>query len=168
MDGNHPKGHVVQLQIVDELGYPVTTMYSSYAVELTFISDASRFKKKVIRKVKDEEIARRDSASLQRSRRLQMSVGLATSSSSSAPEVATATTALGASVASVAPGDNVSIRLVGSTSYRVTFDVGINGGNREEREEVQDEDGLMDGSGLVGGGHGGRYPPPPNTTSLWF
>ncbi|KAG2216446.1 hypothetical protein INT45_006810 [Circinella minor] len=68
-----------------------------------------------------------------------MSVALATFFSSSAPEVAAATTALGASVASVAPGDNVSIRLVGSTSCRVTFDVGVNGGNREE-----EEDDMMD------------------------
>ncbi|KAG2211532.1 hypothetical protein INT45_002607 [Circinella minor] len=51
-----------------------------------------------------------------------------------------ATTALGASVASVAPGDNVSIRLVGSTSCRVTFDISVNGGNREEREEEKDEE----------------------------
>ncbi|KAG2211531.1 hypothetical protein INT45_002606 [Circinella minor] len=82
-------------------------MLSSCAVELKFIVSTPRFLpftlvlgdgssqmqaglKKVIRKVKDEEITRRDGASLHQSRLSQMSVALATSSSSSAPEVAAA------------------------------------------------------------------------------
>ncbi|KAG2218777.1 hypothetical protein INT45_012997 [Circinella minor] len=43
MDDNLSKDHVVQLRIVDELEYPVTTMYSSCAIELKFIVNASRF-----------------------------------------------------------------------------------------------------------------------------